>query len=166
MELEIKHLAGYLPYVVKMYGENGITTLCAISNQRGFQIKALDRFGRVEHVSLFKNKIILHPLSDLINEIEINGEKFVPIIELAKLFFKNIAEYKVTHFEKPRYNHGYVVNCCFLNNSNRYAYFSVKKDIPKNPFEVVQKLIKWHFDIYGLIDAGLAVDIKTLDVPS
>lgn len=34
--------------------------------------------------------------------------------------------------------------------------------ITKNSYEVVQQLISWHFDIFGLIDAGLAIDINTL----
>lgn len=29
-------------------------------------------------------------------------------------------------------------------------------------FRFVQKLIEWHFDVFGLIDAGLAVDINSL----
>jgi len=30
------------------------------------------------------------------------------------------------------------------------------------PYHVVRKLLEWHFDIFGLIDAGLAVDVNTL----
>ena len=26
-----------------------------------------------------------------------------------------------------------------------------------------QKLFEWHFDVFGLIDAGLAIDINTLE---
>lgn len=28
------------------------------------------------------------------------------------------------------------------------------------PYEVVQELLKWHFDIFGLIDKGLSISYK------
>jgi hypothetical protein len=31
------------------------------------------------------------------------------------------------------------------------------------PNWTVEKLLEWHFDIYGLIEAGLAIDINTLE---
>ncbi len=31
------------------------------------------------------------------------------------------------------------------------------------PYGIVNILLKWHFDIYGLIDAGLAIDINTIN---
>ncbi len=34
--------------------------------------------------------------------------------------------------------------------------------IRENSYDVVQKLIEWHFDVYNLIDKNLAIDINTL----
>lgn len=31
------------------------------------------------------------------------------------------------------------------------------------PYSEVQQLLEWHFDIFGLIEAGLAIDINTLE---
>ena len=35
-------------------------------------------------------------------------------------------------------------------------------DIPHIPVNLYELLLKWHFDIFGLIEKGLAVDINTL----
>lgn len=34
--------------------------------------------------------------------------------------------------------------------------------IRENSYDVVQKLLEWHFDIYNLIEKDLAIDINTL----
>jgi len=86
MKLELKHLAGYLPYGLKFDGKrNGwvsfdgnIKTLCPI-----------DLDGRWEII-----KPILRPLSDLTKEIEVNGEKFVPSQEYNYLRFEEISTFK------------------------------------------------------------------------
>ena len=77
MKLELKHLAPYLPYGLKLIGDidnnpidkYDISTdgwLCYITNNGGGK-------GRISGY-----KPILRPLSDLTKEIEINGNKFVP----------------------------------------------------------------------------------------
>ena len=61
------------------------------------------------------------------------------------------------------------------NNSVDYGKGNVKiigllKDISKYNFidlsyinyGIVEKFIEWHFDIFGLIEQGLAIDINTL----
>ncbi len=30
------------------------------------------------------------------------------------------------------------------------------------PYEVMEKLLSWHFDVFSLIEKGLAIDINTL----
>jgi hypothetical protein len=80
-----------------------------------------------------QNKPILRPLSDLTKEIEVNGEKFVPNYD--------------PHLK-------YFLDCEFKSFIN---------DIPYSlNYDQLQLLLQWHFDIYGLIDAGLAIDINTL----
>jgi hypothetical protein len=78
-------------------------------------------------------KPILRPLSDLTKEIEVNREKFVPIEMLDNYH----------NFSIIRWN-------------------DIETDPTRYPFTIVQKLIEWHFDIFGLIEAGLAIDINTL----
>jgi hypothetical protein len=81
MELEIKHLAPYLPYGLKLQyvvrekvEKTGV--LQSISH-RDFETHptrvSIEGLYNEEHIWMFKP--ILRPLSDLNNEIVINGEK-------------------------------------------------------------------------------------------
>lgn len=118
MELELKHLAAYLPYDVLVRSEVGNHW-----NHRD-EIMRAPNLIHYEH-----QKMYLRPLSDLTKEITVNGETFVPIE-----FLKN----------------NYIGEMMGLNIStwsNR----------------VVEKLLEWHFDIFRLIPAGLAIDINTLN---
>ena len=81
-------------------------------------------------------KPIFRPLSDFTKEIEHKGEKFIPIDNLN---FKSTEDsFKIL----PEYN--------------QWLYRFIK-------YADVQLLLEWHFDVYGLIDAGLAIDINTLN---
>jgi hypothetical protein len=92
MELEIKHLAAYLPYRLKIrvFREDQIIF-----------IEDLDINGEVidyifERNEFSKNiyKPILRPLSDLTKEIEVNGERFVPAKLYSYLRFEEISTFK------------------------------------------------------------------------
>ena len=119
MELQIKHLAGYLPY--------GLSFLDAFGNK--FYL-----FDKINDFDYEYSKPILHPLSDLTKEIEVNGEKFVPIDWLDDLE-SEVCSYSIDYY---------------INHTKRLPYYRI------------ERLLEWHFDIYGLIDAGLAIDINTL----
>jgi len=79
-------------------------------------------------------KPILRPLSDLTKEIEHKGDRFIPIIEYSYLRFKEIANYK--------------------GGQNTMKFIQVREQ---------DLLFELKFDVFGLIDAGLAIDINTLD---
>lgn len=38
-------------------------------------------------------------------------------------------------------------------------------EIVHESYLLMQKLIEWHFDVFGLIEKGLAIDINTLKNP-
>ena len=85
-----------------------------------------------------KFKMILHPLSDLIKEIEHKGEKFVPINKL-----------------KTYFGWGYLWDCYKKGETiNLYAI----------PYACLSKLVEWHFDIADLISKGEAIDVNTLEI--
>jgi len=128
MELELKHLAAYLPYKLKV---SKIHTLYA-GNKDGNGI------GSINHLLSTKSKNykpILRPLSDLTKGIEIDGVKFVPAQILC---WSNIT---ADIFSKS-------LNLTTPFNNLFYCDY--------------EKLIEWHFDIFGLINAGLAIDKNTL----
>lgn len=78
MNKELKYLSNYLPYDVEF------TNKIPIGN-------TVQKFKLTPHHLIgsdwSKNKLILRPLSFLTKEIEINGIKIIPIIELAKICF-------------------------------------------------------------------------------
>lgn len=149
MKLELKHLAPYLPYGIKVLRPDGRTILL---------MKGLDKDSIVVDDDGIKycgyefTKPILRPLSDLTKEIERNGDKFVPAEKL-----------------NPFYYRKGLVDCL---GGNRLIYWSTEKqrqiddgcwdNFSLKSFEVSQKLFEWHFDVFGLIPQGLAIDINTL----
>jgi hypothetical protein len=161
-KLGIKHLAPYLPYGLK----GSWTETFEIETLIGFCEDEV--ITNVEQFPLKDFKPILRPLSDLTKEIGCNDIKFIPLEELAKLFYyKSRSKYETTHFNRARetFNHippTYTVNCCVENDSNRYMYYSINKDMELNNYNVVQRLLEFHFDVFGLIEKGLAIDINTL----
>lgn len=140
MKLELKHLAPYLPYGLKIWHENTIYILRTISddNYRPYHIAAYNRSGADNEYWLKDIKSILHPLSDLTKEIEHNGEKFVPI---------------------EKWDDIYGVNDDFLME----VIINLPDiDVLNYPYYLVNQLFEWHFDVFGLIPEGLAVNINTL----
>jgi hypothetical protein len=80
-------------------------------------------------------KPILHPLSDFTKEIEVNGKKFVPNFDRDfKFFIKEDLDYFLEHV----------------------PYGSVQ-------VSQYQRLLEWHFDVFNLIENGLAIDVNTLE---
>jgi hypothetical protein len=137
MKLEIKHLSAYLPYgitfksemdkpfdevgfnpvwtaegIIKMFGDYCLTTK---NNNDAYAIQTC--------------KLILRPLSQLTQEIEHNGKKFVP---------KDL----LISWNIGIYNSDEGVNLYF----DEVCY------------QDIQNLLEWHFDIFGLIEKKLAIE--------
>lgn len=116
---------------------------------------------------------ILHPLSDLTKEIEHKGERFVPIVELAKI--AEGLDIKVLDYKQKSSAFGvkYIseegIECVFAFDQEGQA-FSVHSindrlfDICIYQLQLFLQLLKWHFDIADLISKGEAIDVNTLDI--
>ena len=112
---------------------------------------------------------LLHPLSDLNKPIEHKGEKFVPIMELAKFLYKRISiaeSFKLrgdrVYFESISYNYFWYSKemkcfCSMFENSDILVPVH-------NQLELFQQLLKWHFDLFGGIESGEAIDVNTLEI--
>lgn len=137
MKLELKHIAPYLPYGLKTVNFNvgKLLDKPLISEVIASNIMCFTD-GTTE------SKIILRPLSDLTKEIEVNGKKFVPLTELLNI--SNFDVSKMSWEEQLDYGHIY----CDLSFINFYD---------------LQLLLEWHFDVFGLIDENLAININTLN---
>jgi hypothetical protein len=134
MKLELKHLAAYLPYDLKIKTTFGWDTMQTLNDYCvNIDFEDVHYYDSLETTDF---KPILLPLSDLTKEIDVNGEKFVPIEEY-----------------KGRYLGDRLDECINASPS----------DLKYAQFHVIEQLLEWHFDIYGLIDAGLAIDINTLN---
>ena len=113
-------------------------------------------------------KPILRPLSDLTKEIEHKGETFIPIVELARMAWKEplINKFKINNgtlwynFDGDEYYFEFRPNKGFLfARMTPYESF-----MPiDNQLGLFQKLIEWHFDIADLISKGEAIDVNTLE---
>lgn len=93
---------------------------------------------KIDFALQMQNKPILRPLSDLNKEIIINGEK--------RQMWLLINGQKALQNGK-------------IENMNGYQY-----DILELSYSKIQTILKFHFDVFGLIPKGLAVDINTLSV--
>ena len=150
MKLELKHIAPYLPYGLKVayvgYGEHEkeIKELVGLNINSELWIKISEIGINNQSGEQPKNiKPILRPLSDLTKKIEHNGEKFVPSKKIENDFaceWGSMAEEILFPlFDK---NH---------------------TDIKIIPFNIMLKLFEWHFDVFNLIENNLAIDINTLN---
>ena len=149
--LTLEHLSAYLPYGVELafivrdevrYIDK-ITGISDIGDYDDIKIKL--GYNDSEHIWMFKP--ILRPLSDLTKEIEHNGEKIVPIDYINGEFSLEIPD-KIE-----------------LQNwvKNRSIHFVLAEWVGiEDLYKLFKLLFKWHFDVFGLIDKGLAIDINIL----
>lgn len=148
-KLEIKHISPYLPY-----------NLCFITP---LQIIGFDKVlpkqlhGIIDNYARFNTpdgyieyyfediKPILRPFSDLTKPCLPGG--LIPMFELIKMCDLNTTDFEL-HFIN--------LNFCLYSKSQKRFF------INDNNFYLTQKLFEYHFDIFGLIENGLAIDINTL----
>lgn len=132
--LTIKELAAYLPYFLKGIFIDKIDVVTSMDNEH-------DLISGVNSTVEIKNfKPILRPLSDLTKMIEVNGEDFVP------------------------YEHSTFVEAMIANEYLEYLC-EAKASLAEDrllPYSIVQLLFEWHFDVFGLIEKGLAKDLNTI----
>jgi hypothetical protein len=140
MQLELKYLVGYANHNLKIQIQE-VGESAFISELEGIDFKTKRIIAKEYNSSLYwkltEIKPILYPLSMITKEIEINGEMIVPI----EWFIK---EDWYGCYELERMNNQNFINLNTL------------------PYCITEQLLEWHFDIYGLIEAGLAIDKTTI----
>lgn len=171
-KLELKHLAPYLPYGVKVSVNLGL-----ISPQ--VRIKAIykDKILCDLGTGIFyfdKIKPLLRPLSQLTQEIEHNGQNFVPLEVIARMI-----ENKDTLIDKSSFDFnvineaiGYdqVFQLRYKTDYDNYKHFVMLNFHQQEkcffhteriiPISCIEKLYEWHFDIHNLIKNNLAIELK------
>lgn len=139
---------------------NGVLTL-----QNGLTVDFDFKLGEESEL-----KLIYHSLSDLTKEIEHNLKKVIPIIELFEIVDGgSCTKDKVFIEENELFCK--ISNCTseliYYHDKKFFNYISLDYHLEDtypifNQLELFEKLHEWHFDIYGLIENGLAIDINTL----
>ena len=161
--LELKDICGYLPYGVKVYLDGKSYTVTKWQNGSNNNMLAQQDNGTS---SLIFNsgrgdaKFILRPMSDLTEEITHRGEKFVPLIELAKIFHPNIPVYEWRNPRHHTINDSRIWRIDEWNDGN-HIVVSVTDDVCVPLFcrDLLDRLL---FDYRSLISTGLAIDVNTL----
>jgi hypothetical protein len=143
MELEVKHLSPYLHYNLKFVFSNIQNPtlsyhLVSVGKIQCGHTLNLKENTEIYYVQKKYIKPILRPLSDLTKEIEVNGEKFVP--------------FKWFNFINSDID--FETQIIALSNDIRW--------LNSTYYVIIEKLFEWHFDVFGLIEKGLAIDINTL----
>lgn len=176
MSIELKHLAAYLPYEVKVFVENSEPQIlelhsCYYNSSKQICTTLKYKKGNDYEFDIDECKLILRPLSDLTKEIEVNGKKIVPIVELAKITLPDY-QYEIEKtfsISESKIGIRFNVNTklvFFGYDSDFYLNTILNKKLarhtPNFQYLLFQKLFEWHFDIFGLIEAGDAIDINTL----
>jgi len=164
-KLELKHIAPYLLYGLKVkFDDDYFATIVGLELDRIRLISDYNDYGSCDLSGC--GKLILRPLSDLTKEIEVNGEKFVPSNILLTEF--KIAD-DISKFKSTKWNLGFEKGylCMF------YLVPSTEEDLRNDGwmqlkfltplrYDIYNKLLEWHFDVFGLIESKLAIDINTL----
>jgi len=166
-KLELKDIAGYLPYGLKIKLANGFIGEISKIAARDYEFTAI--YGNCCSTDWLswkfigeRHKIILRPLSDLYKIITHNGKEIVPIVELAKICTKLNNGWKLD----SKYN-----NCArnqrtgllFSYNEEGFATLPTQYQI-FNQYQLFDYLHELKIDYRGLVDAGLAIDVNTLDI--
>lgn len=132
MKLELKYIAPYLPYDLKVYNnEDGIRKVVTFGTMN-------PAFCHIMHVKE-NNKPILRHLSD-------SEEYFEEIYGM--LEHDDVTNYLDEDFLK-------------YHDINSFDEL-INKEIEHIPYGALQVFLKHHFDVFGLIEKGLAIDKNTL----
>lgn len=178
--IKLHEICGYLPYGMKVRWCDG--KVDKINPWIDYDAKSegeidLQLFLFVIHETDTPEdlKPLLRPLSDLTKEIEHNGERFVPIYKLldveTSMNWSNTQYLKSEHglYEQWVQFKDKPDSFVFGFNSEK-LYFYMHTDNKgnntsvKNQYKLFQKLHEWHFDIHGLINRNLALNLNDYEI--
>ncbi len=161
--MKLEEIVGYLPFKLMAYDERQEQKTDIIvgmfHNSLDFENWSPLDLGKLENY-----KIVLHPLSDLKKPCLEGGK--IPIVELAKIESRdrNWVLGKIGFVEWYCSYGKFTFNITIFQGRilSVNHCLNMKHVQCNNIVEIFQKLYEWHFDIYGLIERGEAIDINTL----
>jgi len=176
-KIELKDIASYLPYGLRCefeydYSDTSIEEVETFVLEHD-KVILIDIYGH----EMDNAKPILRPMSDLYKPCLKDGK--IPIVELAKYEISGTNGWASPMFNyeihKNEWEQEYLkYNPYLLLGAYMFFFYSPDKTFKKyqcisdtgceigNQLLLFQMLYEWHFDIHGLIEQGLAIDINTL----
>lgn len=155
-KLELKHIAPYLPYRLKYQGYyGGVSTMRDIKHIRDYN-EETDEYTpniQVDGYTIEFIKPLLRPLSDLYKEID-GVVRIVEIFRMFGIYHENI---RVTNCGL-KYNDG-AEWLLFDWSYSAQSFIDSDGGIYLN-MESLTYLFQHHYDVFGLIDKGLAIDLN------
>lgn len=144
-KLTIKELAPYLPFKLQWTfdGSDNAHEVMGI-DITDFGVHLFSPYGDYGKCRIDEGKPLLRPLSSLTDEIEHNGERFVPIDKLElEGYVIGYNGFSITIGQEEGYSFGYAID---VYN------------------QIIQKLHEWHFDTANLLGRYLALPIEGKEV--
>lgn len=141
MELELKHLAPYLPYGMQFMHQDKSYMLFALELPHDQNPLWITGFNNIES---------LEGKSELIN---VHPEGCMPILRPLSDLEKRI--------DDDENNLTYLAFLGCFTEMDKY-YILDHDNIKYQQYYTITQLLEWNFDIFGLIKEGLAIDINTL----
>ncbi|HFK5596399.1 TPA: hypothetical protein ACG0AT_000946 [Elizabethkingia anophelis] len=144
-KLELKDIAPYLPYRLKLYHlshfkGNKIIEDWGLKNCSDYPVSEYcdgTTYGR----TLQEIKPILRPMSDLTNEITHNGETFIPLHRILEAYC----------FDLAKMDEEYILS---------FKESLIEVDMS---YKTAQMLHEMHFDTEKLIERGIAINLNEVD---
>jgi hypothetical protein len=139
MKLELKHIAPYLPYGLKICWENIESNIVIVTmDLTGEKTNTINLLDVIE----LEYKPILRPLSHLTKEIEDTEECLLDyIVEKLGSHCVNYDDWVSSAIED-----------------------GIELRIVQAPYEVIEYCFENHYDVFQLIPRGLAIDINTIKI--
>ncbi|MFC3353723.1 hypothetical protein [Sphingobacterium zeae] len=162
-KLTLEHLAPYLPYGLKVETPKGLHTLKGIDTV--FDAIGLCYWldGNKEVSFSIDCKPVLRPLSDLIKVIEYDGRKFIPMHRL-KDGGTYLNEFRFLEWKGYSAIDNEEHETCYDPETMSFnQFYRGDSRMCTKQYEKMQLLFKWHFDVFGLIEKGLAIDINSIE---
>lgn len=174
--LQLKHICDYLPYGLKVSKIHKLHAETGIGNIN--QVISAVNSGKLQY------RPHLRPLSSLTKEIEHNGERFVPMVELYKIARGRYKDSIIRHYSVMASNSIMIE----MEGYRNFIFSIVKSDSDiriENPYNfqlhstnlhqddaksemvlcwntLFEKLFEWHLDVFGLIDKNLAINLEEI----
>lgn len=137
MKLELKHLTPYLPY--------GLEWFCLDQDSR-----ECEELPTVKMFNLPNETLEIGGMDIDISELPYpNGLTIKPILRPLSDLYEKVRYFENTY---PSFD---VTQIDSLINDSRW--------LNQCEYLLVQYLFEWYFDVFGLIEKGLAIDINTLN---